>query len=80
MFCDTSVFCVVYNDLKINFDQQIELLNCENVRAMIYYYFWRTLIQQQCADQPVSTFGNAVPHRATEFRWFAEFNRNRYSL
>lgn len=55
-------------------------LNRENFRAMIYYDFRRGLTQQQCADQLALTFGDEAPHRATVFRWFAEFNRGRRSL
>lgn len=55
-------------------------LNREHFRAMIFYDFRRGLTQQQCVDQLTPTFGDEASHRATVFRWFAEFNRGRYSL
>lgn len=36
------------------------------------------LTQQQCVDQLTSTFGDEALHRATVFRWFAEFSRGRH--
>ena len=55
-------------------------LNCEHLRAIIFYNFRRGLTQQQGTDELNSIFDDEALSRTSVYRWYSEFNRGRSSL
>ena len=65
MFWRTTIICVVYGDLKINLEKEIEL-TC----SIIFYNFQRRLTGQECIDELKSFFGDRAPTYGNVKRWF----------
>ena len=55
-------------------------LSNEHFRAMIFYDFKYGLVESDCLKRLQMAFGEKSPTRATVYRWFAEFKRDRTSL
>ena len=50
------------------------------MKIFVRLYFRRGLTQQHCIDELNSIFGDEAPSRASVYRWYGEFNRDRSSL
>lgn len=45
----------------------------EGLRLIIFYIFEKGLIQQQCVESILATFGNEALSVKTVYNWFAKF-------